>query len=175
MNLSEFDLQCLLERWAGIRPRTCCMRWIEEHSRRLLADAADIFDRPGKLPDRCGKVAEFLVSACTGSPHARSPRRGNRNQLCRAPSPGEMPDRSHCAGICYLGFIDPTPRSDLLNDLRRRWPQATLREDSETTDPSWHTFSPSGSQPPELDILVGAAASKSGFGAHCCRSHRDGA
>ena len=46
----------------------------------------------------------------------------------------------------------------MLNDLRRRWPQAILREDSETTGPILaHIFPPSGSQPPELDILVGGS------------------
>ena len=49
VNLSEFDLQCLLERWAGIRPRHMLHALDQEHSRRLLADAADIFSTFGQV------------------------------------------------------------------------------------------------------------------------------
>ena len=136
VHLSEFHLQRLFTRWAGISPKRFLQCLTLEHAKRLLAESADVLSSshasglsgPGRLHDL------FVQLEAVTPGEYKSGGAGIQIAYGFAPSPfGECLLGVTDRGICYLGFVDDIGREVLLADLSRRWPRALLVEDSETT------------------------------------------
>ncbi len=131
--LSPAHFQRLFTRWAGISPKRFLLFLTKEHALSLLRRSTTVLDAafdaglsgPGRLHD-------LLVSAEAATPgEVASGGKGIAITWGFAPTPfGEcllgLTDR----GICHLAFVGSGGRPAALGGLRRRWPRATLREDS---------------------------------------------
>ena len=130
--LSPAHFQRLFTRWAGISPKRFLQFLAKERAVGLLSRSATVLDAswdaglsgPGRLHD-------LLVSTEAVTPgEVASGGRGVAIAWGFHPTPfGECLLGITDRGICHLAFVGPGGRHQALADLRRRWPQATLRED----------------------------------------------
>lgn len=132
LGLSEFHFQRLFQRWVGISPKRFLQFLTKEYVLQLLESSHSILDAayaaglsgPGRLHD-------LIVTSEAVTP-GEIRRRGAGLEIHYGlhPSPfGECLLAFTGRGICFLAFGMPEDYPVLLEDLRRRWPQATLVED----------------------------------------------
>jgi AraC family transcriptional regulator, regulatory protein of adaptative response / methylated-DNA-[protein]-cysteine methyltransferase len=136
VGLSTSYLHHLFKRWAGLTPKAFLQAITVERARELLRDSASVLDAaydvglsgPGRLHDL------FVThDAMTPGDYRRD---GLRLQYGFHPSPfGEALIVAAPRGLAGLGFVDEGNRAAALADMHRRWPRATLIEDSEATAP----------------------------------------
>jgi len=138
VNLSPFHFQRVFRRWAGISPKRYLQFLTVEHAKRLLDESRTILDAtydsglssPGRLHD-------LLVAIDAVTP-GEFKAKGSGLQIAYGihPSPfGECLIAVTERGICGLSFVDPVGRGETVANLRRRWREAELNENAQTTKP----------------------------------------
>jgi AraC family transcriptional regulator of adaptative response/methylated-DNA-[protein]-cysteine methyltransferase len=138
VNLSPFHFQRLFRRWAGISPKRYLQFLTVEHARRLLDESRTILDAtydsglssPGRLHD--------LFVAIDAVTPGEFKAKGSGLQISYGIHPSPFGDCLIAAterGICGLSFVDPVGREERVAILRRRWREAKLNEDAQTTKP----------------------------------------
>jgi AraC family transcriptional regulator, regulatory protein of adaptative response / methylated-DNA-[protein]-cysteine methyltransferase len=150
VHLSEYHLQRLFTRWAGISPKRFLQFLTKEHARTLLSQSASLLDAsfqsglsgPSRLHDL------FLSTEAVTPGQVKS--RGAGLQIIYGfhPTPfGECLLALSPRGVCSLAFLTGS-RADALLNLTRRWPLADLEPDQNQTAP-WisRIFTPAGSSP----------------------------
>lgn len=132
VGLSEHHFQRLFRRWAGVTPKRFLQFVTADHARRLLQERRTVLDTayeaglsgPGRLHD----LMVSMEAMTPGEVSALGAGLVIRFGYAACPF-GEclvaMTDR----GICGLTFVDGQNRIAAMDDLRRRWPRATLRPD----------------------------------------------
>ncbi|MGB0415338.1 MAG: methylated-DNA--[protein]-cysteine S-methyltransferase [Coraliomargarita sp.] len=138
LDLSEFHLQQLFARWAGISPMRFLQCLTLAHAKQLLAESADVLTTshavglcgPGRRHDRFLSLEVATLDEFeTG---------GAEIEIGYGfhPTPfGECLIGLSGRGICYLGFLSGQSRDDIFGDLVRRWPWSKLGEESAATGP----------------------------------------
>jgi AraC family transcriptional regulator of adaptative response/methylated-DNA-[protein]-cysteine methyltransferase len=129
--LSPAHFQRLFSRWAGISPKRFLQFLAKEHASERLRRSATVLDAawdaglsgPGRLHD-------LLVSSEAATPgQVASGGEGVAVAWGFHPTPfGECLLGVTDRGVCHLSFVGAGGRRDALDDLRRRWPRAALRE-----------------------------------------------
>ncbi|MCZ6915661.1 MAG: methylated-DNA--[protein]-cysteine S-methyltransferase [Gemmatimonadetes bacterium] len=132
VGLSEFHLQRLFRRWAGVSPKRFLQYLTVQHAKRALREGLSVLatayeaglSGPGRLHDL------FLsVEAVTPGQY----KEWGRDLDIRygfAPSPfGECLVAATDRGICGLEFVVEGDRTTPVERLERTWPGATRRED----------------------------------------------
>lgn len=137
VNLSEFHLQRLFSRWAGISPKRFLQFLTKEHAKALLKQSGNLLDvtydaglsGPGRLHD--------LFIHCEAVTPGDLKRRG-RGLTIRygfAASPfGPCMVAATDRGICALEFVRDQNGARRVQSLRNQWPEADLVEDAAHID-----------------------------------------
>jgi len=135
VGLSEFHFQRLFRRWAGISPKRFLQFVTASYAdtllpRRTVLDTAYEVGLSGTA-----RLHDLMVNV-----HAATPgeiRTGGRGVTIdwgvHESAFGDCLIASTSRGICALAFIMPRSQEDALDELRRRWPNASLRHEPDRT------------------------------------------
>src|SRR5215470_10398393 len=136
VGVSASDLHHLFRRWAGITPKAFLQALTLDHARRLLRDSASVLDAsfevglsgPGRLHDL------FITHEAMSPGEWKSGGAGLTIRYGFHPSPfGTALVMATERGLAGLAFADPGDERAALADMRSRWPQANVIEDSAHT------------------------------------------
>lgn len=136
--LSEYHFQRLFTRWVGISPKRFLQFLTKEHASRLLDRSASVLEAayqsglsgPGRLHDL------FVTLEAVTPGEYKFHGEGLEIVYGFHPSPfGECLIALTGRGICGLAFVPGSNRGEPLEDLRRKWQNAHLSEDSSLTAP----------------------------------------
>jgi AraC family transcriptional regulator, regulatory protein of adaptative response / methylated-DNA-[protein]-cysteine methyltransferase len=134
--VSASELHHLFRRWAGITPKAFLQAITLDHARRLLRDSVSVLDAsfevglsgPGRLHDL------FVTHEAMSPGEWKSGGAGLTISYGFHPSPfGTALVMATARGLAGLAFADPGEERAALADMRGRWPQATLVEDTART------------------------------------------
>ncbi len=136
VGMSEFHFQRVFSRWAGVSPKRFLQFLTKEHARHLLDNASTILDAayqsglsgPGRLHD----LFVNLDAVTPGEYKQRGTGLDIYYGFHRSPF-GICLLATTERGICNLSFIQDGGRESLLEELRQRFPSASIREDSNET------------------------------------------
>jgi AraC family transcriptional regulator of adaptative response/methylated-DNA-[protein]-cysteine methyltransferase len=135
LNLSESHFQRLFTRWAGISPKRFLQYLTKENAKLLLARSTNLLEAtyeaglssPGRLHD--------LFIQCEAVTPGEFKSRGAGVDIAYGfhPTPfGECLLALTGRGICFLAFVDGD-RESVLDQLKRDWANATLKENPAQT------------------------------------------
>jgi AraC family transcriptional regulator of adaptative response/methylated-DNA-[protein]-cysteine methyltransferase len=131
VHLSEFHLQRLFTRWAGLSPKRFLQCLTVEHAKARLRAAADVLSAtldvglssPGRLHDL------FVTLEAVTPGEFKAGGAGVRIAYGFQGSPfGECLVATTARGICALEFVAGRARRTVVAELAQRWPAATLTE-----------------------------------------------
>lgn len=159
VHLSEFHLQRLFTRWAGVSPKRFLQFLTAEHAKRRLADSRSVLDAtfdsglssPGRLHD-------LFVAV-----EAVTPGEFKTHGVGIEINYGVHPTRFGLCllgvtqrGVCWLSFLSNDSRDDAVNELKRCWSGAAIVERPEATARvAQQIFSGlAGASPAPLSLLV---------------------
>jgi len=136
--LSEFHFQRLFRRWVGISPKRFLQFLTVEHAKRRLEECRSVLDAtydaglssPGRLHD----LFVTLEAVTPGEYKARGA--GLRIGYGVHDTPfGPALLAATERGLCGLSFVDEGGADAAMDELRERWPSATVGEDARATGP----------------------------------------
>ena len=133
--LSEYHFHRLFTRWAGISPKRFLQFLTAEYAGRLLRESPNVLDAAyGAGLSGPGRLHDLMVSVYAATPgELRSGGEGLMVRYGTHPSPfGECLVAVTPRGICGLSFLS-SDGGEAVDELRRRWAQATFREDPRAT------------------------------------------
>jgi AraC family transcriptional regulator of adaptative response/methylated-DNA-[protein]-cysteine methyltransferase len=158
VGLSEFHLQRLFRRWAGVSPKRFLQYLTAEHAKRALRDGLSVLatayetgmSGPGRLHDL------FVAVEAVTPGEYRSLGQSLEIRYGTAPSPfGECFLAVTDRGVCALEFVGDTGWRDLLERLRRSWPGARLVEDhTGVLEMARRIFEPAAGRPGPITLLL---------------------
>lgn len=136
LHLSEYHLQRLFTRWAGVSPKSFLQYLTKEHAKRMLRQhsvnecaLAVGLSGPSRLHD--------LMISCESVTPGEYQSMGQNLGISWGfhPTPfGQCLLAATLRGVCFLAFFDTEDqRSDVMHDLRAEWSKAMLVEDLQTT------------------------------------------
>ncbi|HSH41498.1 MAG TPA: methylated-DNA--[protein]-cysteine S-methyltransferase [Arenicellales bacterium] len=133
--ISEFTLQRLFSRWAGISPKRFLQYLTLEHSKALLRSSHSVLE----AGESSGLSSVSRIHDLFLNCHAVTPgeyRRGGEGQQIRYgfhPTPfGECLAAANERGLCSLLFV-AEDRDRTLAELAAQWPAAELERDTRAT------------------------------------------
>lgn len=154
VNLSPFHFQRLFRRWAGISPKRFLQFLMLDYAKRALEESGNVLDAayaaglssPSRLHD-------LFVSAEAVTPGEFKKRGAGLHISCGFhPSPfGECLLAVTERGICAMYFVTSN-REAVLDEVRRRWPEAAFVEDPEATERYLTRIFPQNSAPGKVPI-----------------------
>ena len=131
INLSPFHFQRLFSRWAGVTPKKYLQILTVDRAKALLAESKPLLE----VSDSIGLSSSsrlhdhFLQLEAVTPGEYKSGGQGISIQYATAPSPfGEIFIAATPRGICKLSFIGQDDINTDIADLKRRWPNAELRQ-----------------------------------------------
>jgi AraC family transcriptional regulator of adaptative response/methylated-DNA-[protein]-cysteine methyltransferase len=132
------ELHHLFRRWAGLTPKAFLQALTLDSARNLLRDSASVLDAsyevglsgPGRLHDL------FVTHEAMSPGEWKSGGEGLTISYGFHPAVfGTALVMATERGLCGLAFADPGGEQAALADMRRRWPKASIVEDSARTAP----------------------------------------
>ena len=136
VHLSKYHFQRMFSRWAGISPKRFMQFLTLNHAKALLADSHSVLDAaldtgmsgPGRLHDL------FVVVDSVTPGEFKRKGEGVTIRYGWHPSPfGPCLLAFTDKGLCGLSFAAAQGREGTLQELRNRWPRASLVEDPRAT------------------------------------------
>jgi len=152
LGLSEFHLQRLFTRWAGISPKRFLQYLTKEGAKRLLDHSASLLETAYQVglsgPGRLHDLFVHTEAVTPGEYKARG--EGLQIEYGFHPSPfGECLLGKTDRGICYLGFTTASGRTAALEEMRSQWPLAAITTAPAATAPLVEQiFPPPGADSP---------------------------
>lgn len=137
VGLSEFHLQRLFTRWAGISPKRFLQVQTLHYAKEVLAEARSVLDGTYEAGlSSAGRLHDLFVSLEAVTPgEYRTGGAGLRIDAGFHETPfGECLIGVTNRGICGLSFHDGT-REAAWEDLQARWPMAAVHESTKRTAP----------------------------------------
>jgi AraC family transcriptional regulator of adaptative response/methylated-DNA-[protein]-cysteine methyltransferase len=132
------ELHHLFRRWAGITPKMFLQALTLDHARRLLRDSASVLDASFEVGlSGPGRLHDLFVTHEAMSP-GEWKSGGAGTTICYGfhPSPfGTALVMATERGLAGLAFADPGEERAALADMRSRWPQAQIVENTAHTAP----------------------------------------
>jgi AraC family transcriptional regulator of adaptative response/methylated-DNA-[protein]-cysteine methyltransferase len=132
------ELHHLFRRWAGITPKAFLQALTLDHARRLLRDSASVLDASFEVGlSGPGRLHDLFVTHEAMSP-GEWKSGGAGLTICYGfhPSPfGTALVMATDRGLAGLAFADPGEERAALADMRSRWPQAQIVENTARTAP----------------------------------------
>jgi AraC family transcriptional regulator of adaptative response/methylated-DNA-[protein]-cysteine methyltransferase len=130
------ELHHLFRRWAGITPKAFLQALTLDHARRLLRDSASVLDASFEVGlSGPGRLHDLFVTHEAMSP-GEWKSGGAGLTICYGfhPSPfGTALVMATDRGLAGLAFADPGEERAALADMRSRWPQAQIVENTART------------------------------------------
>ena len=136
--VSSAHLQRLFMRWAGLSPKAFIQALTIDHARKLLRDSASVLDTAYEVGlSGPGRLHDLFVTHEGMSPGLYKVRgKGLTIRYGFHDCPfGKVLIMMTDYGICGLAFADPGNEQGTLEDMQRRWPDATYAEDLVATAP----------------------------------------
>lgn len=138
LGVSQFHLQRVFTRWAGVSPKRFVQYLTLEHAKRLLDESRPVLDAayeaglsgPGRLHD----LFVTVEAVTPGEYRARGEGLTIRYGRHRTPF-GECLLAATERGVCALSFLDSAGWDAAVADLAARWPEAHLSERPDLTQP----------------------------------------
>jgi AraC family transcriptional regulator of adaptative response/methylated-DNA-[protein]-cysteine methyltransferase len=133
VGLSEFHLQRLFRRWAGVSPKRFLQYLTVQHAKRALRDGLSVLaaayeaglSGPGRLHDL------FVAVEAVTPGEYKALGDGLEVRYGVASSPfGQCLVGVTARGVCGLEFVTSADRSAAVERLHRAWPGARLTEDA---------------------------------------------
>jgi AraC family transcriptional regulator of adaptative response/methylated-DNA-[protein]-cysteine methyltransferase len=137
VHLSESHFQRVFKRWAGISPKRFLQFLTAEHARRLLAGSASVLDASYAVGlSGGGRLHDLMINVHAATPgEVKTGGAGVDVAYGIHSSPfGAAFIATTPRGLCALSFISPDDPGLALQELRKRWPNAQLREDQQATE-----------------------------------------
>lgn len=141
MGVSAGHAQKLFKRWCGLSPKEFTQSITIDHARTMLKDSASVLETAHEVGLSGGsRLHDLFVTHEAMSPGDYK-RRGAGLEIVYGfhPSPfGLALLMATPRGICGIAFVDEDKgqtRSEALEDMTRRWPAASYREDARATAP----------------------------------------
>lgn len=138
LHVSPFHLQRVFTRWAGISPKRFLQFLTVDYAKALLDESRSVLDAayeaglsgPGRLHDL------FVTLEAVTPGEFKNQGAGLEIVYGRHDTPfGECLLAATPRGICALNFLNGGGWEAAVEQLRRDWPAATLREDAQATAP----------------------------------------
>ncbi|MCD4685683.1 MAG: methylated-DNA--[protein]-cysteine S-methyltransferase [Anaerolineae bacterium] len=157
VGLSEFHLQRLFRRWAGISPKRYLQYLTAEYARARLQDSRDVLNTtydaglssPGRLHDLTVNVYAMTPGEVKAGGAGNTITTGIHN------SPfGECLIGATARGVCALRFVEPGARAAALSDLRTEWPHAYFEQDAAITSPVFARIFGGTDAPHTISLLM---------------------
>lgn len=141
LHLSPFHFQRMFRRWAGISPKRFLQYLSLDYAKRALSESGNVLDAAYAAglssPARLHDLMVNLEAVTPGE--FRLQGAGAQIAWGIHPTPfGECLLAVTARGISDLIFFEKGQRDSALHALRRRWPKATLKNDSRQTKPYIH-------------------------------------
>ena len=131
INLSPFHFQRLFSRWAGVTPKKYLQILTVDRAKALLAESKPLLEVSDSIGlSSSSRLHDHFVQLEAVTPgEYKSGGQGISIQYATAPSPfGEIFIAATPRGICKLSFIGQDDINADIADLKRRWPNAELRQ-----------------------------------------------
>jgi AraC family transcriptional regulator of adaptative response/methylated-DNA-[protein]-cysteine methyltransferase len=138
VGLSTTHVHHLFRRWCGLTPKAFLQAITLDNAKALLASSASVLDATYELGlSGPGRLHDLFVTHEAMTPgDYKAGGAGLDMRFGFHPSPfGEAILVATERGLAGLGFVDDGNRQAALDDMRRRWPQATYVEDAAATAP----------------------------------------
>ena len=134
VHLSKFHFDRLFKRWAGISPIQFLHFMTLDYTKQKLAESKSLLETsldaglsgPGRLHD----LFVTFEAMTPGDFKSRGAELNIFYGFSKSPFGGcllAMTER----GICYLGFVEKSERSEKLNQLFQTWPSSEFTQDQE--------------------------------------------
>jgi AraC family transcriptional regulator of adaptative response/methylated-DNA-[protein]-cysteine methyltransferase len=136
LHLSEYHLQRLFSRWAGISPKRFLHFLTKEHAKQLLNQSRDLMSTSHSIGlSGPGRLHDMFINYEAMTPGEY---KGRGDGICirycvHATPFGECLVGVTRRGICYLGFVEDGDQAAALLSLSSSWPAAELHEDQART------------------------------------------
>lgn len=136
VGLSEFHLQRVFSRWAGVSPKRFLQFMTIGYAKRLLDESHSVldatYDAGLSSPSRLHDLFVSLEAVTPGE------YKGGGTQLeitygFHSTPFGEAMIAMTGRGVSHLSFLVDTTRRQAIDDLKKKWEGATIREDSRRT------------------------------------------
>lgn len=158
VNLSEFHLQRLFTRWAGVSPKRFLQLLTLEHAKKQLSSDADVLTASAAVGLSGGsRLHDLFVNLEALTPgEYKIKGRGTRIAYGFHPTPfGQCLIGQTDRGVCFLGFVETDSEQTAFEDMCSRWPAADFAENSSETLPtSRKIFEPATQGADSLNLLV---------------------
>lgn len=158
VHLSEFHLQRLFSRWAGVSPKRFLQLLTLEHAKKQLRADEDVLSASHSVGlSGGGRLHDLFVNLEAVTPgEYKAKGRGIQIAYGFHQSPfGECLIAQTERGVCFLGFVENHARDSAIEDMRSRWPAAEFIESSSATKSTVETiFSPANRSTESLNLLV---------------------
>ncbi len=158
VHMSEFHLQRLFSRWAGVSPKRFLQLLTLEHAKKQLQADADVLTASHAVGlSGSGRLHDLFVNLEALTPgEYKAKGRGIRIDYGYHPSPfGECLVGQTDRGVCFLGFVESNGREAALQDMQSRWPAAFFFKNTSATAPTvTRMFNPDKRGGKSLSLLV---------------------
>lgn len=136
LGLSEHHFQRLFSRWAGVSPKRFLQYLTAEYARELLQSSHSVLDAAFAAGlSGGGRLHDLTISLHAVTPgELQSRGSGLRIGYGVHPTPfGHCLLATTSRGICALSFHSDGAIEAALDELRQRWPEASIQPDSTAT------------------------------------------
>ena len=138
LGLSEHHFQRIFSRWAGVSPKRFLQFLTLDHAKSVLAKSESLLDVTFEAGLSSVSRLHDLFLQCDAVTPGEYKKRGQGLTISYGfhPSPfGECLVAVTPRGICWFRFIHQRTRREAVEQLRRRWEEATLDSNSNRTSP----------------------------------------
>jgi AraC family transcriptional regulator of adaptative response/methylated-DNA-[protein]-cysteine methyltransferase len=158
VHMSEFHLQRLFSRWAGVSPKRFLQLLTLEHAKTQLRAHVDVLSTSYSVglsgSSRLHDLFVNLEALTPGEYKAKGRGIGIDYGFHSSPF-GECLVAKTVRGICFLGFVEGNDQELALEDMKSRLPEASYAENSGATRPTVEKVFRSGNSGREsLNLLV---------------------
>ena len=136
VGLSEYHFQRMFAAWAGVTPKRFLQFLTKEHAKRLLRDNRDLLHVAAATGLSAPSRLHDLFVHCEAMTPGEYKTAGADLVIDYGfhPTPfGECLIAVTARGLCRAEFVQQDNHAALVQNLRREWPRAALRERAEVT------------------------------------------
>ncbi len=157
IGLSPFHFQRLFKRWAGVSPKRFLQHLTIENARQLLRDSASVLETAYAVGlSSQGRLHDLFVNieAVTPGEYKQQGQDIVIRYAFRETPFGECLLAQTDRGICFLGFVNRDNQTDVFEELKSRWPRASLIEDRKASQDSIQRIFHTGNSPQQEPVQL---------------------